>query len=75
MPLIQSSLPGLNLSISNDIISIKIYDKRDDFDFDNVDFPKFRRRVPRVTSYGVQRSKLIRFARASSQVSDLNSFS
>ena len=29
----------LHLSISNDIVSTKIYDKRDDFDFDIVNFP------------------------------------
>ena len=29
----------LHLSISNGFISSKIYDKRDDFDFDEVNFP------------------------------------
>ena len=29
----------LHLSISNDIVSTKIYDKRDDFDFKIVNFP------------------------------------
>ena len=29
----------LNLSIYNDIVSTKIYDKRDDYDFDIVNFP------------------------------------
>ena len=29
----------LYLSISNDIVSTKIYDKRDDFDFEIVNFP------------------------------------
>ena len=32
----------LHLSISNDIVSTKIYDKRDDFDFGNCQFPIFR---------------------------------
>ena len=31
----------LNLSISNGTVSTKIYDKRDDFDFDIVNFPYF----------------------------------
>ena len=30
---------GLHLSISNDIVSTKIYNKRDDFDFEIVNFP------------------------------------
>ena len=29
----------LNLSFSNDIVSTKMYDKRDDFDFEIVSFP------------------------------------
>ena len=29
----------LHLSISNDIVSTKIYDKRDDFDFETANFP------------------------------------
>ena len=62
----------LNLSISNDKISTKIYDKRDDFDFDIVNFPFLDGNVPRRTSYGVYISQLIRFARASSNVSDFN---
>ena len=56
----------LHLSISNDIVSTKIYDKRDDFDFEIVNFPFLDGDVPRSTSYGVYISHLIRFARASS---------
>ena len=62
----------LHLSISNDIISTKIYDKRDDFDFEIVNFPFLDGDVPRSTSYGVYISQLIRFARASSYFADLN---
>ena len=32
----------LHLSISNGFVSSKIYDKRDDYDFDIVNFPFFR---------------------------------
>ena len=62
----------LYLSISNDIVSIKIYDKRDDFDFEIVNFPFLDGDVPRSTSYGDYISQLIRFARASSNVADFN---
>ena len=55
----------LNISIHNDIVSIKIYDKRDDFNFDIVNFPFLDGDVPRRPSYGVYRSQLIRFARSS----------
>ena len=36
----------LHLSISNDIVSTKIYDKRDDFDFEIVNFPFIDGDVP-----------------------------
>ena len=62
----------LNLCISNGTVSTKIYDKRDDFDFDIVNFPFLDGDVPRRTSYGVYISQLIRFARASSNLSDFN---
>ena len=62
----------LHLSISNDIVSTKIYDKRDDFDFEIVNFPFLDGDVTRSTSYGVYISQLIRFARASSYVADFN---
>ena len=43
----------LHLSISNGFVSSKIYDKRDDFDFDIVNFPFLDGHVPRRPSYGV----------------------
>ena len=68
----ETAFLDLHLSISNDIVSTKIYDKRDDFDFEIVNFPFLDGDVPRSTSYGVYISQLIRFARASSYVADFN---
>ena len=62
----------LHLSISNGFVSSKIYDKRDDFDFDIVNFPFLDGDVPRRPSYGVYISQRIRFARVYSHVDDLN---
>ena len=61
-----------HLSISNGFISSKIYDKRDDFDFDIVTFPFLDGDVPCSTSYGVYISQFIRFARVCSHVVDFN---
>ena len=44
----------------------------DDFDFDIVNFPFLDGDVPCSTSYGVYISQVIRFARASSYVTDFN---
>ena len=62
----------LHLSFSNYIVSIKIYDKRDDFEFEIVENSILDGDVPRSTSYGVYISQLIHFARASSWVADFN---
>ena len=62
----------LHLFISNGFGSFKIYDKRDDFDFDIVNFPFLDGDVPRRPSYGVYISQLIRFARVCSNVEDSN---
>ena len=62
----------LNLCISNGTVSTKIYDKRDDFYFDIVNFPFLDGDVPRRTSYRVYISQLIGFARASSNLNDFN---
>ena len=62
----------LNLSITNGIVSSKIYDKWDDFNFEIVNFPFLDGDVPRSPSYGVYISQLIRFARVCSNVDDSN---
>ena len=53
----------MNLSITNGIVSSKIYDKWDAFNFETVNFPFLDVDVPRSPSYGVYISQLIRFAR------------
>ena len=62
----------MHLSFSNDIVSTKIYKKSDDFEFEIVNFPFLNGDVPRSTFYGVYISQLVRFARASSYVTDFN---
>ena len=58
----------LQLTIPNGFVTSKIYDKRDDFDLDIVNFPFSDGDVPRRASYGVYVSQLIRFARVCNHV-------
>ena len=51
----------LKLSITNGIVSSKIYDKQDDFNCEIVNFPFLDGDVPRSPSYGVYISQLIHF--------------
>lgn len=62
----------LDINISNEIIHTKIYDKRDDFNFEIVNFPFLDGDVPRAPSYGIYISQLVRYARASTHVIDFN---
>ena len=62
----------LNLSITNGIVSSKIYDKQDDFNFEKVNFPFLDGDVPRSLSYGVYIPQLICFATVCSNVDDFN---
>ena len=68
----EASFLDLHLSISDGFVKTKIYDKRENFDFDIVHFPFLDGDVPRSASYGVYISQLIRFARVSSHVDDFN---
>ena len=68
----EASFLDLHLSISNGFVSSKIYDKRDDFDIDIVNFPFLDSDVPGQPSYGVYISQLIRFVKVCSHVEDFN---
>ena len=61
----RSSFIDLLLNIEKDSrLRVKIYDKRDDFNFDIVNFPFLCGNVPQSPSYGVYVYQLIRYARA-----------
>ena len=62
----------LDLSRTSGIVSSKIYDKRDDFDFEIENFPFLDGDAPRSPSYAVYISQLIRFVRVCSNVDDFN---
>ena len=55
---------------SNNRLYTKLYDKRDDFDFHNVNFPFLSNNIPSSPSYGVYVSQLIRYARCCSYYDD-----
>ena len=54
----EAAFLDLHLSISNDIVSAKSYDKCDDFNFKIVNYPFLVDDVPRSSSYGVNISQL-----------------
>ena len=60
----------LDLALTNGIVSSKIYDKWDGFNFEILNIPFLD--VPRSPSYGAYISQLIRFARVCSNIDDFN---
>ena len=68
----EASFLDLNLPITNGKVSTKIYDKRDDFNFEIENFPFLDGDVPRSPSYGVYISQLFGFARVCSNIDDFN---
>ena len=58
----KAAFLDLHLSIVDGFIFCKIYNKRDDFDFEIVNFPFLDGEVPRAAFYGVYISQIIRFA-------------
>ena len=60
------------MSVINGIVSFKIYDKQDDFNFEIDNFPFLDGDVPRSPSYDVYISQLIGFVRVYSNVDDFN---
>ena len=68
----ETAFLDLHLSVVDGFVYCKIYDKRDDFVFEIVNFPFLDGNVPLAASYTVYISQLIRFARVSSHVTDFN---
>ena len=66
----ETSFLDLNIKVVGSDVHISVYDKRDDFGFPIVNFPWFSGDVPRLPSYVVYISQLVRFARCCTSVSD-----
>ena len=63
----------LNIKVIGSDIHTSVYDKRDDFGFPIVNFPWLSGDVPRLPSYGIYISQLVRFARCCTSVLDFHS--
>ena len=52
------------------LLNFSVYDKRDDFSFDIVNYPYIDSCIPKKSALGVYYSQLIRYARLSSKYED-----
>ena len=62
----------LNIKVIGSDIHTSVYHKRDDFGFPIVNFPWLSGDVPRLPSYGIYISQLVRFARCCTSVFDFH---
>ena len=69
----KASFLDLNIKVIGSDIHTSVYDKRDDFGFPIVNFPWLSCDVPRLPSYGIYISKLVRFTRCRTSVLDFHS--
>ena len=69
----ETSFLDLNIKVIGSDAHTSVYDKRDDFGFPIVNFIWLSGDVPRLPSYGVYISQLVRFARCCTNVSDSHS--
>ena len=66
----SSSYLNCYLYIDNEKLAIRLYDKRDDFNFPIVNFTFLSSNIPSAPAYGVYVPQLIRYARACSNYQD-----
>ena len=69
----ETSFLDLNIKVIGSDIHTSVYDKRDDFGFPIINFPWLSGDVPRLSSYGIYISQLVRFARSCTSVWDFHS--
>ena len=69
----EMSFLDLDIKIIGSDIHTSVYDKRDDFEFPIVNFPWLSGDVPRLPSYGIYISQLVRFAKCCTSVLDFHS--
>ena len=69
----ETSFLDLNIKVIGSDIHTSVYDRRDDFGFPIVNFPWLSGDVPRLPSYGIYISQLVRFARCCTSVLDFHS--
>ncbi len=62
----------LKIDVEDKKFITKLYDKRDNFNFDIVSFPDLSGNIPSVPAYGVFTAQVLRIFRASSRLSDAN---
>ena len=67
----KATFLDLEEEVSENMIHVKTYDKRDAFKFEIVNYPDLSGNIPRKPAYGIYSSQIIRYARSCSREQDL----
>ena len=67
----KATFLDLDETIINNKIIVKVYDKRDDYKFEIVNYPRLSGNIPLKAAYGVFSSQIIRYARICSLEQEL----
>ena len=67
---ISADILDLSIKLQDDLFSFKLFDKRDHFKFDIVNYPDMSGNISASCGYGVVKSELRRYALLSSNFSD-----
>ena len=68
----ETSFLDLNIKVNDNNIHTSVYDERDDFGCPIVNFPWLSDDAPRLPSYGIYISQLVRFSRCFISVFDFH---
>ena len=66
----SADILDLTIKLDSNLFSYKLYDKRDHFNFDIVNYPDLKGNISMNCGYGVVKSELKRYAKLSSNFSD-----
>ena len=67
----EGTFLDLDMKIQDKVINVKLYDKREAFSFEIVNYPHMDSNIPRRIAYGVFGSQLIRFSRICTDKAEL----
>ena len=68
----NSAIYDLFLEVRQNKLHTKLYDKRDDFNFEIINFPYITSNIPSGPAYGVYISQLLRYCRACDSYEDFH---
>ena len=68
----EGTFLDISVNVVHNMFISRIYDKRNDFNFEIVNYPDLSGNIPKRQAYGIYTSQILRYARVCSEVSDFD---